>query len=93
MNESKQCIRCLVTGKVQGVWFRAGTKNKAQALGVLGWVRNVPTGQVEVQACGEESVLTEFTKWLHEGPERASVEKVDIQKVPCETFTKFEVVS
>ena len=46
----KICINCLVSGKVQGVWFRANTQKEAQKLGVTGWVRNLPDGRVEVLA-------------------------------------------
>lgn len=49
------CLRCVVTGEVQGVFYRATTRRKAEQLGVTGWARNTPDGAVEVMVCGDEA--------------------------------------
>lgn len=67
-----------VSGRVQGVYYRANTQQKAVALGLTGWVRNLPDGRVEVLACGEAPVLDQLEKWLWQGPERAQVNSVEV---------------
>jgi acylphosphatase len=67
------CIHCRVSGRVQGVFFRASTRNRAVELGLDGWVRNLPDGSVEVLACGEQAALGALREWLHEGPPMAQV--------------------
>jgi len=70
------CVRCVVTGRVQGVFFRASTRQKALALGVTGYARNQVNGSVEVLACGRPSALEQLQGWLWQGPPAASVEQV-----------------
>ncbi len=72
-----KCIRCNVSGRVQGVFYRASTRQKALELGICGWARNLPDGSVEVIACGEEASLDRLLAWLEVGPSHARVEKVD----------------
>ena len=72
-----RCVRCLVSGRVQGVWYRASTREQAVRLGINGYARNLPDGRVEVLACGDEVVLAELEAWLWQGPGAASV--VDVQ--------------
>lgn len=66
----------IVKGRVQGVWFRQSTKQKAIALKLSGWVRNLNNGDVEVCAAGEEKHLAEFEAWLWQGPDAARVDEV-----------------
>lgn len=68
--------RFVVHGLVQGVGFRAATQRKARALGVVGWVRNLPDGRVEVLAGGPPEALEDLHAWLHQGPTGAVVEGV-----------------
>ncbi len=68
----------LVSGRVQGVFFRNSTRKKAQALGVTGWVRNRPDGQVEAVFEGEEEKVRELVDWAREGPAWAKVDKLNI---------------
>jgi acylphosphatase len=75
------CRRCLVSGRVQGVFFRASTRQQAIALGVTGYARNLPDGRVEVLACGDESALQILQAWLREGPVGATVSGVQCEKV------------
>jgi len=71
-----QCIHCVVSGRVQGVFFRVSTEEMANRLGLSGWVRNTPSGNVEVEACGSAKQLGEFHEWLWKGPVGASVKDV-----------------
>lgn len=71
--------RCLVSGKVQGVFYRASTADRARALGMTGYAKNLPDGRVEVLACGEEAKVMELIDWLRQGPPAAKVQGVDVQ--------------
>jgi len=71
---------CLVSGKVQGVFYRASTSERARALGITGYAKNLPDGRVEVLACGEEVKVRELVDWLWQGPPAAKVESVDLQE-------------
>lgn len=70
--------RCVVTGKVQGVFFRASTQRQAQRLGVTGHARNLADGSVEVVACGSDAAVAQLIEWLHRGPEHARVAGVAV---------------
>jgi acylphosphatase len=76
---SQQCIRATISGKVQGVWFRAFTREQAQALGVTGWANNLADGRVEVMLCGESSKLQTLIKLLSQGPPLARVDGIEKQ--------------
>ena len=75
------CRRFLVSGRVQGVWFRASTRQRAQELGLTGRAVNLADGRVEVIACGEAAALDALAAWLWHGPEMASVEDVVSERV------------
>lgn len=75
-------IRCYVSGRVQGVFFRASTRDKAQALGLHGRVSNLPDGRVEVVASGPEAELAALRRWLLQGPAQAVVTALEC--LPCE---------
>ncbi len=91
MSEKLLCVQCLISGKVQGVWFRANTQKKAQQLGVSGWVRNLPDGSVEVKATAPAERLNEFIAWLKIGPELARVDNITIESCAIEIFKGFVV--
>lgn len=90
--DEKYCIHCYVAGKVQGVWFRASTKEQADRLGVTGWVRNLPDGRVEVMACGDREKLEQLQAWLRQGPRLAKVAEFACEELPWQVFNSFEVV-
>jgi acylphosphatase len=73
----KAC-RATVSGRVQGVWFRASTREEARRLGVEGWVRNLEDGSVEVFMQGEDSKVDRLLAWSHHGPAGAVVVSVDL---------------
>ena len=66
-----------VSGQVQGVFFRDSTRKKAEELGLAGWVRNLPDGEVEAVFEGPSQEVREMVRWCEEGPQHASVENVD----------------
>ncbi|RDZ27617.1 acylphosphatase [Lysobacter silvisoli] len=68
--------RYYVSGKVQGVWFRASTREQALALGLRGYARNLADGRVEVLAAGADDALTQLQAWLQRGPTHARVDRV-----------------
>ena len=72
----KKRVHIIVQGKVQGVFFRASTKDKATELGLSGFVRNMPDGTVEIVAEGSQEQLTKLVDWCHIGPERSIVNEV-----------------
>jgi acylphosphatase len=76
-NSDLQRARVRVSGQVQGVFFRDSTRQKAEELGLAGWVRNMPDGQVEALFEGPPEKVEEIVSWCKEGPQRASVENVD----------------
>lgn len=71
--------KIIVSGKVQGVFFRAGAKDMADSFGLTGHARNLPSGEVEIIVEGEEKALEKFVDWLYVGPERAKVEDVVVE--------------
>jgi acylphosphatase len=73
--------RFLVEGKVQGVFFRASTRERALRLGLSGWVRNLDDGRVEVLAAGSADALEALAQWLQGGPPAARVDVVVRQDV------------
>lgn len=81
-----------VYGKVHGVFFRASTKERAEKLGLTGFVKNEPDGTVYLEAEGLPEALEQLEQWVHEGPARAKVEKVDVVELDELTgFKDFEV--
>ena len=70
-----------VSGRVQGVFFRAWTKQQAAELGVAGWVRNSVDGSVEAELSGEEGAVAELVERLREGPPSAAVSNVEVTRI------------
>ncbi|MEK6976756.1 MAG: acylphosphatase [Candidatus Thermoplasmatota archaeon] len=69
-------MHVLVTGKVQGVWFRESTRQEAERLGLGGWVRNLPDGRVEAIFTGPTAAVEAAIAWCRRGPEAAQVANV-----------------
>jgi acylphosphatase len=80
-----------VFGKVQGVYFRQSTHWKATELGINGWVMNEPDGSVLAELEGDILALTKMIKWMKKGPERASVEKLEIQDGEVKHYANFGI--
>ena len=75
----KKNVHVLISGRVQGVWYRASTKQKAEYLGITGWVKNTKDGSVEAIFEGEEEKIDEMIKWCYKGPPLAKVNNIDIK--------------
>ena len=73
--------RCLVSGRVQGVFYRASAQQRARAAGIAGHALNLADGRVEVLACGEERQVLEFIDWLWIGPSAAKVTDVTVESI------------
>jgi acylphosphatase len=80
-----------VFGKVQGVFFRASTQDKAEALGLTGWVKNEADGSVLIEAEGSEDKLQNLISWCRQGPPQATVEKVEYAEDELQNYAQFEV--
>lgn len=81
----------LISGRVQGVYYRESTRQEAQRLGITGWVRNLADGRVECHLEGSVEVLAHLERWLWQGPAAARVTGVELEEVACEGFTDFQV--
>jgi len=88
---TKKTLRLVIYGHVQGVFFRDSMRRKAQNLAVTGWVRNRSDGSVEAVVQGEPADVDAIVCWARRGPERAQVERVEIE--PHEgSFSNFEAI-
>ena len=85
--------RMLIKGRVQGVFYRHSTRQRAAALGLTGWVCNRFDGDVEAYAQGERSLVQELVDWCKRGPSGARVDSVDVEweESPTEQCSEFEI--
>lgn len=88
----QKAARIRVEGKVQGVFYRASTKEKADELGLKGWVRNEADGAVLIQAEGDEAGIRALVDWCWEGPSAARVTDVQEEAVDPKEFDTFAIV-
>jgi acylphosphatase len=84
-------VHLIVTGKVQGVFYRASAKTVALALRLNGWVRNCADGTVEILVSGTDENVQEFIHWSKQGPAGAAVSGVAIREVAPVQLSKFEI--
>lgn len=92
MGENDKRARLEVFGKVQGVFFRASTRDKAREFGVVGWVRNRSDGAVEAVVEGPKEAVDKLIKWAEVGPPRAQVDRIEVSEEEMEGgFEGFEV--
>ncbi len=86
-------LHAIVTGRVQGVWFRQSTREQAESHGLTGWVRNLPDGSVEVLLQGESLAVHQVEAWLGQGPALANVAEVEARELDdAESFSRFQVL-
>ena len=85
-------ISIKVIGKVQGVWFRAGTRNRARELGVTGTVSNQPDGSVFIEAKGNEEQLKQLINWCKTGTPHARVDELKINDSTDQSFEEFKIL-
>ncbi len=86
-----RAVELRVTGRVQGVSFRAYAAQEAVRLEVAGWVRNAEDGAVEAHVEGPDDAVTEMVAWCHDGSPAAAVERVEVSDVAPEGLDSFEV--
>ncbi len=84
-------LKIKVIGKVQGVWFRASTKDKADELGLHGYVKNEPDGSVFIEVSGAEKLIEDFLKWVKKGPELARVDELIVENNDKEYYDGFVI--
>ncbi|HMP98347.1 MAG TPA: acylphosphatase [Cyclobacteriaceae bacterium] len=83
--------KLIIKGKVQGVFFRATAFELATQLGLKGFAMNLPSGDVHIEAEGDEVSLEEFINWCHQGPEHARVEEVIKEEQALQQYKSFAV--
>jgi acylphosphatase len=84
-------VSLMITGTVQGVFYRASAKKVAKELHISGWIKNIKQGAVEAVVSGEDNALQQFIDWCRKGPENAEVEHVQISELPPAKFDGFEI--
>ena len=87
----RERVHVFVSGRVQGVTYRASTREAARERGVDGWVRNLDDGRVEAVFEGDPDAVSAMVEWCHEGPARANVTDVETHEEPPEGETGFEI--
>jgi acylphosphatase len=81
-------VKAVISGRVQGVFYRAETKNTADKLGIQGYVKNLPNGSVEAVFEGDNSIVNKMLEWCNKGPSAARVENIFSEKI--EESSNFE---
>jgi len=81
--------RCYVSGRVQGVFYRASTRERARALGITGYARNLADGRVEVLACGSPEAVETLCRWLWQGSPASQVTTVEVSEVAVASLVEF----
>ena len=84
-------VQLRVRGRVQGVYYRGSTRERAASLGVVGWVRNCRDGSVEIEAEGDEHAVESLVEWCRTGPAGARVDDVEVRRVEPQGATEFVV--
>jgi acylphosphatase len=87
----RSAVYLSVRGRVQGVGFRASTREQALQLGLDGWAKNCPDGTVEIHAEGDKATLEDFISWCRKGPPTAQVMNLDVQWVATQNLSHFEI--
>jgi acylphosphatase len=86
-------VQLIVRGRVTGVFFRAATQREARRLGITGWVKNRPDGNIEIVAEAEEDAIREMVSWAQHGPSAARVDDVDVRwRSYTGEFSDFRIV-
>ena len=86
-----KAVHVYVSGKVQGVFYRASTKNKANKLGLNGWVKNRKDGRVEAFFEGEEEKVQQMISWCWQGSSAAEVDDVMVEEAETQNLQSFEI--
>lgn len=84
-------VHLLIRGKVQGVFYRATAKERADGLELKGWIKNTKTGDVEAVVSGTDDAVNAFIDWCHKGPDKANVTEVIVTEREKEQFENFRI--
>jgi acylphosphatase len=84
-------IRILLSGKVQGFGYRFATRQKAEQLGINGWVQNLSDSRVEIIVGGDRSCVDQMVQWSHLGPSDAIVQAIDVEEISPQTTNNFAI--
>ncbi len=90
---SSTAISIEVSGRVQGVYFRASTKEVSDRLGVVGWVKNLPTGNVLIHAQGSVEQISQVKEWCRQGPPLSKVAEIVVEDTELKPYKDFEIRS
>lgn len=82
----------IVSGKVQGVFYRQSTREKAITIGITGSVENLSNGEVKIIATGTKEQIETLMQWCRQGPPKAIVTTVEIAEVPLQSFGQFSII-
>ncbi|RMF19699.1 MAG: acylphosphatase [Deltaproteobacteria bacterium] len=83
--------RLMISGRVQGVWYRGSMATEAERLGAAGWVRNLPDGRVEAVVEGPPAIVDRMIEWCRKGPPAARVREVHIEEEAPEGLSDFRI--
>lgn len=85
-------MRIIISGKVQGVYYRQSTREKSMQLGISGIVKNLTNGSVELIASGTADQLNNLIEWCKQGPPKAVVSSIEFEELPYQTFDGFKII-
>jgi len=85
-------LKIIVSGRVQGVFYRASTKAVADQIGIKGIIKNLPDGTVYIEAEGNESLMEDFVDWCKYGPDDARVDDISIEEIELKNYRNFNVL-
>ena len=88
---SERTVHVVVSGRVQGVWYRGSTREQAQSLGLRGWVRNMRDGRVEAVVQGPEDSVAAMLEWMRKGPPAAHVDDLEVSDTDRRVGERFEI--
>ena len=87
-----KCVHLIVSGRVQGVFFRANVRNKALQIGLVGYAKNMSDGSVEVVAQGNQEKINELIDFIRNSPGTSKVTEIKIKNKDMENFKSFEII-
>lgn len=86
-----RCVKAFISGRVQGVSYRAAVQERALTTNVTGYAQNLPDGRVEVLLCGDRAAVNALTEWLWQGPPAARVAHVELQSIEWRDRASFVI--
>jgi len=93
LSSTMVCFSIIVSGKVQGVWFRASAKDEAERRNLLGSAKNLQDGSVYIEVAGSSDEIKAFMEWCKEGPSNARVDNLEVTKIELKSFNEFKIIN